>query len=209
MMAHTRFGDDDYFLSVVPRDSEHAASLAAVRLEFHVNRVRSCSDLLRCYDDLSNDAKFVALCIFMSRRYRRSVDRLFREMKGTRPELSGAASAALAMIGGTEVLRRLLRSIGAPARVRPSVVSALAHIRARRGATALTDALIKILEGRRVSRWCKSIAAGGLYNAVRGSKRRARCLQKAIRALQRAATDPQVKREARRALRLLRQSQRR
>lgn len=113
---------------------------------------------------MPTDVQFVALLAIKYYRRRTAVPLLMRELANSEPLVAGAASAALANIGGDRVLSQILRlfkdSSSKP--LRRNIVSALACIRDVRQRPVAVSALIEVLSRSEEDPEVQATAAEGL-----------------------------------------------
>jgi HEAT repeat protein len=156
----------DRFFEETPMPLNDNAKQRFVHAERWLRRadIRTTGQLLRDYCRMPTDVQFVALLVIRYHRRRTAVPLLMRELANSDPLIAGAASAALANIGGDRVLSRLLRlfkdSSSKP--LRRNIVSALACIRDIRQRAVAVNSLIGVLSRSEEDPEVQATAAEGL-----------------------------------------------
>ena len=152
---------------------------------FRKLNIRSCGALLREYESLSRDEKFVALCLFQFYRFRDALPLLFREISSRSALTGGAAAAAIVSIGGDKVVRRLivLAKTTNAKHVRSYVLSVLGFVHDVDDPLPLAVFLTHVLADPGEDVACRASAADGLAGILEETDRRTTVYRAAIKEL--------------------------
>ena len=173
----------------LPQDSKDTKALyVRAKASFERRAIGSYSRLIENYWSLTRQEKFVALSLLGELPYKPSLAILFKEVFSRHADISGRAAGAIATIGGSRVLRRLIELLSGQTdkRARLNLVSALAllsDVRSFQSQSLWIDSLMEIVRNPYELEGCRASAAEGLANALYSYDRRRKKYREAINIL--------------------------
>jgi HEAT repeat protein len=177
--------------SILPSSQPTRRWFLRARTAFRRKELLTCRDLLASYSSLPRTERFVALCVFMQRRYRRSLPILFHETSLSSPLLAGAAAGAIARIGGNNVLYRIVKLLeqGVPRLEKTVLVWALAMLNNVQDKRTWVKSLVRLLDDNNINEECRMSVAEGLGNGLASLDRRSGYYQSSVQVLIRMLRD--------------------